>query len=218
MIQKITALKLQKRDRHRVNVYLDGEYAFSLTRIVAAWLQVGQEINDERIAQLQSENTLEMAYQRALKFIGYRPRTEAELRRGMASKELPKEIVDLVVERLKQNGLINDASFARNWMESRITNRPRSRRVLAYELGQRGVETQIINQNLENLDDEELAYQAALKKGHKLENVEWKVFLQRMYRYLSQRGFSYETSSHAISRVWEEIRSTDKSIDHEATL
>ena len=41
MIQRITALKLQKRNHQRVNVYLDGEYAFGLTRIVAAWLAVG---------------------------------------------------------------------------------------------------------------------------------------------------------------------------------
>ncbi len=69
MNYEITALKLQKRNRQRVNVYLDGEFAFGLARIVAAWLAVGQEIDDQKIAQLQQEDAREVAYQRALKFL-----------------------------------------------------------------------------------------------------------------------------------------------------
>ena len=51
---KITGLKLQKRNNDRVNVYLDGEFAFGLSRIVAAWLRTGQELSDEKIAELKA--------------------------------------------------------------------------------------------------------------------------------------------------------------------
>ena len=63
MTRRITALKLQKRNHTRVNVYLDGEYAFGLARIVAAWLTVGTELSDEKIAMLQAEDQREMTYQ-----------------------------------------------------------------------------------------------------------------------------------------------------------
>ena len=69
MNHTITALTLQKRNRERVNVYLDGEYAFGLARIVAAWLVVGQELSDEKITQLRIEDEREVAYQRALRLI-----------------------------------------------------------------------------------------------------------------------------------------------------
>ena len=64
MSHRITALKLQKRNRQRVNVYLDGDFAFGLARIVAAWLHVGQELSDEKIEQLLAEDAKEVAYHR----------------------------------------------------------------------------------------------------------------------------------------------------------
>jgi len=73
MMHTITALTLQKRNRQRVSVFLDGEYSFGLARIVAAWLEVGQELSDEKIAQLRAEDEREVAYQRALRLIQYRP-------------------------------------------------------------------------------------------------------------------------------------------------
>lgn len=218
MSYRITALRMQKRNRQRVSVYLDGEYAFGLARIVAAWLQVGQEITEDRVAQLQAEDAHEAAYQRALKFISYRPRTETEIRRNLAKQALSEETSEQAIERLKRSGLINDASFAQGWVDSRVANRPSSRRALAYELKQRGIDAQIIAQTLDSIDDEEMAYHTALKHARRVNEVEWNRFFQKMVRYLSQRGFSYEVSSQVISRVWEQIRTTDQSQDYEAPL
>ena len=54
MNQKITALKAQKRNPNRVNVYLDGNFAFGVARIVAAWLNIGQELSPEKVASLHN--------------------------------------------------------------------------------------------------------------------------------------------------------------------
>ena len=54
MNHRITAIQAQKRNPQRVSVFLDGEFAFGLSRIVAAWLAVGQEISDEKIALLKT--------------------------------------------------------------------------------------------------------------------------------------------------------------------
>ena len=51
---EITAIKLQRRNHQRVNIYLNGQFAFGLARIVAAWLQVGQNISHEKIEQLRA--------------------------------------------------------------------------------------------------------------------------------------------------------------------
>jgi len=53
-MKKITALEAQKKNPNRVNVHLDGEFAFGLARITAAWLKIGDVLTDERIAQLQN--------------------------------------------------------------------------------------------------------------------------------------------------------------------
>jgi regulatory protein len=209
MNHKITALKLQKRNRQRVNVYLDGEFAFGLARIVAAWLQVGLELSDEKIAQLKSEDAREVAYQRALKFLEYRPRTEEEIRRNLKKHDVPEEIIAATVERLQRANLINDLRFAKNWVENRSDRRPRGRRALAFELRQKGVNRQAIDRALEDVDEERLAYRAALKQSRKLIKLEQQEFRRKLYGYLSRRGFSYEVSAPVVSQVWEQIHENE---------
>lgn len=209
MNYKITALKLQKRNHQRVNVYLDGEFAFGLARIVAAWLQVGHELSDEKIAQLKSEDAREVAYQRALKFLEYRPRTEEEIRRNLEKHDVPEEIIAATVARLQRANLINDLRFAKNWVENRSDRRPRGRRALAFELRQKGVNRQAIDRALEDVDEERLAYRAALKQSRKLRNLNQQEFRRKLYGYLSRRGFGYEVSAPVVSLVWEQIHENE---------
>lgn len=210
MNHTITALTAQKRNRQRVNVYLDGEFAFGLSRIVAAWLSVGQEISDEKIAALQAEDAREEAYQRALKFISYRPRTQAEVRQNLQKHHIPEEIITEVVQRLQNSGLVNDRQFAHLWVENRSELRPRSRRALKYELQQRGVDPETIEQSIEAIDDEEMAYQAAQKQARKLQSLEWQDFRQKMYGFLARRGFNYEVSAPVAARIWAELQDENR--------
>jgi len=216
MGHKITSLVQQKRNHQRVNVYLDGEFAFGLSRIVAAWLQVGQELSDEKIAQLQFDDDRESAYQQALKLISYRPRSEAEVRQNLQRHKASEDVIDHIIERLKTNGLIDDASFAQAWVDNRSELRPRSQRALSFELQRRGVSSENIAQAVESIDNEELAYQAALKRGRKLKDLEWQMFRQKLYGFLAQRGFDYEVCSQTIPRVWKEIHATEQTSDEGA--
>lgn len=213
MERKITALRIQKRNPNRVNVYLDGEFAFGLARIVAAWLQVGQALSPEKLVQLQSEDEREVAYQRALKFIQYRPRTRAEIRQNLRKHDVPEAIITSVMERLQQTGLINDRRFAENWVENRSDLRPRSRFALAHELKQRGIAPEIIASSLNEVDDDELAYQAACKQFRKYSHLDWQSYRQKMYGFLGRRGFNYEVSNSAATRIWEENHDSQPDVE-----
>ena len=102
MTYRITALKTQKRNPQRVNIYLDGVYAFGLARIVAAWLKVGQEISEDHIARMHDEDNRETAYQRAIKYLNYRPHSENEIRQFLKTRGVSEDNIELVIERLKQ--------------------------------------------------------------------------------------------------------------------
>ena len=80
---------------------------------------------------------------------------------------------------------------------------------MTYELQQRGVDRQVIEASLSDVDDEALAYQAASKRASRLSNLEWQDYRMKMFRYLAQRGFDYQVSSQVIARVWKETHSTD---------
>jgi regulatory protein len=215
MANKITALKLQKRNHQRVNIYLDGEYAFALQRIVAGWLQVGQELSAEKIAQLKADDSREIALQRALRLLDYRPRTESEIRQRLTKLSISAPDIEYVVERLKGNRLLDDRQFTQTWIENRSELRPRSRRALAYELKMHGVDQAIIDQSLASVDDEQMAYSAGLRQARKYETLEWNQFHQKLGRFLAQRGFSYDIIREATRRIWTELSEIEKTPNEE---
>lgn len=212
---KITALQTQKRNRQRVNVFLDGEFAFGLARIVAAWLQVGQEISEEKINQLKAEDALEVAYQRSIKLIHYRPRSITEVRKNLLDHDTSEEITEIVIKRLVDHKLLDDAQFAQTWVENRSEFRPRGRRALEFELKQHGVDPEIIERSLEAVDEEALAYQAAQKKARKIKKLDFQEFRKKMYPYLAQRGFYYDVISITTEQVWKELQSTESPHEEE---
>jgi regulatory protein len=208
MDHRITSLQVQKRNPNRVSIYLDGNYAFSVSRIVGAWLQIGQELSDENIATLQQQETQEAALQKAILLLSYRPRSEAEIRKKLETGGFEPEVIATAIERLRANGLVRDENFAQSWVESRDTFHPRSRKMLAYELRQKGVAEDTIQQALgESREDGDLAYQAATHYARKLVRTEWDEFRRRLTSFLARRGFSYETVAPVVRQVWQEIRS-----------
>ena len=80
MTGTITALIAQKRNKDRVNVYLDGEFAFGLAAIEAIRLRQGQVLSDEEIEHLKALDEIERAHERALNLLSYRPRSAQEIR------------------------------------------------------------------------------------------------------------------------------------------
>jgi regulatory protein len=206
---KITALETQKRDPNRVNVHLDGEYAFSLARIVAAWLQVGQELEAQKIEALQAQDASERAYQQAMLFLSYRARSTAEIRQNLKRHKLPPEAIEETIERLKAEKLADDGQFAKAWVENRSTFRPRSRMALSVELRQKGIPEEAARAALTDVDEETLAYDAALKRARRLESLEWNEFRTKLSQYLGRRGFSYAVAASVVSRTWDEIHKQD---------
>jgi len=208
----ITALKVQKRNPQRVNIYLDGEYAFGLARITVAWLQIGQELSDVKIAQLQAQDSQEVAIQKALHFLDYRPRSSAEVRKNLEKHGFSEEVIAAVFERLERNGLVNDRKFAQTWVDNRSEFRPRGRRLLSMELHQKGLEDETIEAALTELDEEELAYQAALKQARKLRNLPRLEFRRKLFGFLARRGFGYDVIEPLLERVWQDIMNTEDNI------
>lgn len=214
MDRTITALKAQKRNPNRVSVYLDGEYAFGLARIVAAWLSVGQELSESKIQSLQSQDAQEVAFQRALRFLSYRPRAVNEVEKKLSEHGFDEQEIETVVTRLKEGGLLDDEQFARMWVENRSSFRPRGRRVLTMELRHKGVPEDSIQLALQETQSEtNLAYQAALKQARRLNGLDWQGFREKLSAFLARRGFSYGTIAPVVRRVWAERENAESQPD-----
>lgn len=216
---RITALKVQERNKQRVSVFIDGEFAFGLSRITAGWLYIGQELSDAKIAQLQAEDAQEIAFQRALHFLEYRQRSLSEVRRNLEKHATPPDIIEAVLERLVNSGYVDDARFAQIWVENRSTFRPRSKRALAVELRQRGLEQETIQNVLEGLDEaqeETLAYQAAQKQLRKLAGLELAEYKRKLGSFLARRGFGYGVIRTVVERTWKELHESADDKDEDS--
>jgi regulatory protein len=191
MAGKITGLRFQKRNKDRVNVYIDGRFAFGLAAIEAARLKVDQELSDADIARLQQQDEIERAYERALNLLSYRPRSEAEVRRNLRGKDVEQQVIEAVVERLTRAGLLNDREFARYWVENRVQFKPRGARALRQELWEKGVPDAVVAETLEGFDEEDAARQVAEAGARRMAHLDPRDFCRRLSAYMARRGFSY---------------------------
>jgi len=207
---KITAIEPQQKNSQRVNVYLDGEFAFGLASILAAWLKVGQELSEEKIASLKTDDESEITYLKALHFLSYRPRSSAEVHQNLTKRGISDTLAKATVSRLQSSGLVNDNAFAQAWVENRNTFRPRSKSALRMELRQKGLNDETIQSVLdEQVDEQALAFEAARKYARRLAGLEWPEFRQKLGGFLARRGFSYTTLAPVVSEVWKETQTAD---------
>jgi regulatory protein len=214
-MKKITALEVQKRNPNRVNVYLDGEFAFGLARITAAWLRVNAELDDEKIRQLQAEDARERALQQALLFLSYRARSESEIRQNLRKHEIPEEVIEFTLGRLRRDGLANDNGFAQAWVENRSTFRPRSRRLMAMELRQKGIDEESATAALESIDEDALADAAARKRAPRFKDLEWNEYRKKLSEFLARRGFSYSVIAPVVTRIWNDTHGQKHEFEEE---
>ncbi len=204
---KLTAIRAQRRASGRVNVYIDDEYAFSLQAILAARLTVGQELSESQVAEFKAADAIEKAYERALSYLSYRPRSEEEIRRYLAKRSLSDEEIDQVVGRLKRARFVDDRAFAEFWVENREAFRPRGSWALRGELRQKGVSPETIEAALDGLDERESAMRAASSAVRRYRLQERDEFYRHLMGFLQRRGFSYGIARTVTEHCWSEIQS-----------
>jgi regulatory protein len=209
MAGRITRLAFQKHTADRVNVYLDGQYTFALPALDAARLRVGEYLEDAAIAQLQVQDERQKAYDRALRFLGFRPRSQAEVRRNLLAAGLEAELVEATLAHLAEQGYLNDAEFARFWVENRQQFRPKGSQALRGELRQRGVAAETIEAALVDLDPEAGAYEAGHPRAARLAalaQTDPAAFSRKLTDFLLRRGFEYEVVRETVARLLREMQ------------
>lgn len=206
-MKTVTDIKPQKRGRDRLNVFLDGTFAFSVGQEVLERGRItpGQTLTDSQIAELASGDAIGKCLQSALRLLNYRPRSEAEIRIRLG-RSFAKDVVDVVISRLAARQLIDDFAFATYWRENRESFNPRGRQLLRMELSKKGVSQEAIAEALEGIDEEQSAYRAARKKERSLQKEDYDSFRRKLGSSLKRRGFSYEVANRTVERIWRETR------------
>lgn len=207
MAKTVTAIRAGKGRRKRVNIFLDGKFAFGLEAEVAMKedLEVGQELSDSQVAALTRSDQFHRCLNAAARYLSYRPRSEFELRDRLHRRGFDDSSLEAVIAKLKDQGLVDDAAFAQFWKDNRESFSPRSQWLTRLELRRKGVAEDTIDQVTDQVDDEESAYRAGLSKARRLPSSDYQRFCRRLGDYLKRRGFGYRVANHTVKRVWHEL-------------
>jgi len=201
---RITAIEPQAHHPQRRNIFVDGAFALGLDAdlILSFDLFVGREVSPEDLDCLRAASEEQRAYERALLLLSYRPRSREEIRRGLQRHRTAPEYIARVLERLEAQGLLNDAAFARYWVENREQFRPRSGQMLRQELRRAGVAPQTVEEVVDNEKDLERAMLVGRKKLPRLRDADFPTFRVKLGQFLQRRGFSYDVARQAICDLW----------------
>ncbi|MCY3917008.1 MAG: RecX family transcriptional regulator [Chloroflexi bacterium] len=205
----VTGMEVHQRDKERVRLFLDDEYVLDLPLMEAARLSRGQTLTDSEVDQLADARRLQRAYDLALRYLSYRPRSTEEVRRHLAKKQLPDSRIAEVLERLRQRGYVDDMEFARFWISSRVRFKPMGLRALKYELRQKGVDDEIVEALLAEVDEEASAIRAAQTRMSRYRGSSPQAFRHKLSAMLRRRGFGEYTIRDVVLRLQLELEERD---------
>jgi len=147
--------------------------------------------------------TLAQARGWALNQLARRARSEAELRRTLQRRQAPGSVIEAVIEGLRRAGLVDDAAFARQWVEERALRQGYGPRRLTAELRQRGVSSEIIEAALADLDadrERDLALEAGRARSRRLSG-DLTQQRRRLVAFLQRRGFHWDAVEAAVNSL-----------------
>lgn len=211
----VTGLTAGVHDPNRVNVFLNGKFAFSLEVAQACELRVkvGQVLDTERLATLRRASEFGKLYRRTLEWALARPRSVREtrdyllhrqIRRRQLNRqrerdekrplaEIETEVANMVVDRLVEKGYVDDQKFAEFYTERRCAKRGISRRRLSAELQKKGLDADLIDavMSTEPRDEHDEIMKVIAKKRKKYDD-------DHLIHYLARQGFEYLLARQAV--------------------
>lgn len=203
---KITKIEIQKRNKERVNLFLDGEYAFSLSLelMYKEGLKVNQEVDINILKALAKKESYIRCKESALRIIERNYKTEKEVRDKLKLKGYEEDDIDSSIEFLKNYNFLNDYNYTKAFIKDKINIQGSQK--IKYNLIKKGISKEIVQEQLSSIDkdDEKItALNLAKKKLNiikKSENDEYKIS-GKLYRFLISKGYGYDVVKEVVKEV-----------------
>ncbi len=204
----ITALIAVPGQADRLQLYLDGRLACEISAFTAAAQQLrpGQYLSADALTTLAGAEEREAAMAAALRLLGQRGRSVAELRTRLRRQDYSPTVVERVITRLNELGYLNDTAFAQRWVETRQRASPRGAALLRRELHQHGVAGHVAEQAVASAagDAYTQARRAAAPRLARLAHAEFETFARRLGGFLTRRGFRASVVYAVVRDLWRE--------------
>lgn len=203
---KITKIESQKKNKDRVNIYLDYKYAFAMNAelVYREDLKVNLEVDEEKFYDLVKKDNFSKCKENSLRIIERSYKTEKEIKEKLIERGYELEEISKVVEFLKEYNFINDELYTKMYIKDRIKRQGKEK--IKYVLLRKGIDGDLIEEEFSLIDDNEekiIAIELATKKYTKLlksESDSYKLW-NKLYRFLVGKGYDYSMVKEVIQEV-----------------
>jgi regulatory protein len=211
---RITAIEVQERRKDRRSIFVDGRFVVGVDEDVIAdlGLKVGQQFSEDELNAVVRAEILRKAKERALNLLSYRARSRKELAGRLRRAGYDEEIVEETLSRLENTGLIDDAQFSQGWVNSRVSGKGLGKVRVRWELRQKGVASEVVEEALSSVDPDErkLAADAARRRWEKDKDPDLRARRRRVASYLQRQGFEWQLVSEMMEKLVDEAHNSDE--------
>lgn len=197
-MNKITKIYYHKKNSSICDVHFSDNKKITLDNsyIGKYFLVEGSEISDKQLEKIISENEYDRAKEKAFFLLTYRDHSVYELKVKLRKRDFDEKVIDKTIEYLLENGYLNDKKFSEIYLNELLNTKRSGMMIIRKKLFQKGLSRELISNLLDDLDDEIFHNNCLFhlqKKRKLLEKKHDENIKNKLYNYLSRKGFRYET-------------------------
>lgn len=205
----ITRIQAGKRNKNRVNVYINYEYTFSCNAelVYKFNLRKDEEIDLEYVKELVIEDNYLSCKESALKTISRTYKTEKEMKDKLEMKGYDDSSIERVMSFLKEYTFIDDNKYVEMYIKDNCSKSGRNK--IKYNLSRKGIKDDLIQEKLSLIDEDEevnSVMELAQKKYNilrKSEDDKYKI-RTKLVQFLLRRGFKYDIIKTVLNDLLED--------------
>lgn len=202
----ITKIEIQKKNKERVNIYLDEEYAFSISAelVYKENLKVKDVVDIEKLKSVADKESYLRCKNSALKIIERSYKTEKEVIEKLQMKGYEQNHIEASIEFLKEYKFLNDDYYAEAFIKDKLNSKGSQR--IKQDLIKKGIPRDKIEEKLEGIDKSAGKNTARVLANKKLriiqksENDTYKIS-GKLYRFLISKGYTYDVVKEVVKDV-----------------
>lgn len=207
MEHKITKIEVQKHNKDRFNLYINGNFYAGIDAATYVYFNLRKDLilSDEDLRSIGEYDGYRVAINNALNYLSYKKRTESEVRSYLAGDEVHSEVIDRVIQYCKDNKYIDHDDYAKSYMNTLLNTTDKGPAIFIQTLKQLGVEQAIIDKYHAQFEDlitseriDKIA-QKVMKKYEKKQSA--KMIQQKVIQTLIQKGYNLDIANDALKNV-----------------
>ncbi|MBU0529303.1 RecX family transcriptional regulator [bacterium] len=205
--RKIIEIKPQVRNPQRKTLVFDdgGVFGISEDVFISHNFTIGSELSDDSFNKLLDDELKVKVYNSALRLLGYRMRSCAEMKQRLAEKKYPKNIIEETIDKLLKIGYLNDTEFAEAFANDKVKSKKLGPMALRIEFIPHKIESGVLEKTInlvyKKYPISDLIKQLLDKKKIQSETKLDQKIKKRIYDLLTRKGFNWDEISTVLTEL-----------------